>query len=154
MKFLFLIAATYLIIEYLNYLRRKENKEEVDKNSFEKVVDKATDSIEKIVEETKEILSTPAKKSVVDIQSLDPVLPSPINAGSLAGEPKANDAVCEADAAIACQSKISFKPEASDNQQIIEPTVEEVQRFIDDSEVLLEQDGTDKKSSEAEEDIY
>ena len=31
MKFLFLIAAIYLIIEYLNYLRRKENKEEVDK---------------------------------------------------------------------------------------------------------------------------
>ena len=69
MKFLFLIAAVYLTIEYLNYLRRKENKEESEKNNLEKAIDKA-------VEETKEALSTPAKKSVIDVQSLDTVLPS------------------------------------------------------------------------------
>ncbi len=145
MKFLFLIAATYLIIEYLNYLRRKENKEEVDKNSFEKVVDKATESIEKVVEETKETLSTPAKKSVVDIQPLDPISPSSINPGSLEGQQQVKGGVYEVGTAIADQSDISFKPLGTDNQQVIEPTVQEVQRFIDDSEVLVDPEITDNK---------
>ena len=72
MKF-FLIAAIYLTIEYLSYSKRKEDKEEADKNGFEKIVDKATKSIMKVFDETKEDLSTPTKKSVFDIQSLDTV---------------------------------------------------------------------------------
>tara|TARA_B100000029_G_C17058288_1_gene772172 strand:+ start:127 stop:411 length:285 start_codon:yes stop_codon:yes gene_type:complete len=74
MSFLFLIAATYLMIEYLSYLKRQNNKEDGDKNGLEKLVDKATKSFKKVVDETKENLSTPAKKSVIDIQSLDAIL--------------------------------------------------------------------------------
>ncbi len=61
MKILFVIAAAYLMIEYLGYLKLKENKEEEDKNGLEKVVDKVTKSIQKVVDETKETFRTPAK---------------------------------------------------------------------------------------------
>ena len=76
MEILFVIAIAYLTIEYLAYLKLKENKEEEDKNGLEKVVDKATKSIQKVVDETKETFRTPAKKSVIDIQSLNTVLKS------------------------------------------------------------------------------
>ena len=138
MKLLFLIATTYLIIEYLSYLKRKEIKEEQAQNGLEKVVDKATQSIKQVVDEAKENLGTPAKKSVVDIQSLDTVLPSSKKVELVEDEPRVEDLGFGLDPAIAFQSKISCELQEHDSEELVEPTIQEVQSFIDDSEVLVE----------------
>ncbi len=128
MKLLFLIAATYLIIEYLNYLKRKESKEEGEKTIIEKAVDKATETIDKVVEETKEALSTPAKKSVFDVQSLDTGLPSAPVEETVVEEP-----VCE----------IPSEP-------VRESTIEEIQQSIDDSVVASKEELKAEESPVAE----
>ena len=74
MKFIFLFAFVYLLIEFLN----RKAKDSANKNKLNEILDKATDTMDKAVENTKEALSTPAKKSVVNVQSLDTVLPSPL----------------------------------------------------------------------------
>ena len=70
MKLIFLIAFGYLLIEFLN----RKPKEAADTTGLKKAVNKAADTLHEVVEETKEALSTPAKKSVVNVQSLDTVL--------------------------------------------------------------------------------
>ncbi|WP_320668160.1 hypothetical protein [Prochlorococcus sp. MIT 1307] len=62
MKLLFLIAAVYLLFEYLNYLNRKEGRAENNKSKSDETVDKA-------LKEAEESLSSPAKQSLVDVYS-------------------------------------------------------------------------------------
>ena len=71
MKLIFLIAIVYLLIEFLN----RKPKSTQEKNKLEKAIDKAANTFNKSVKETQEILSTPAGKSIVDVQTLDTVLP-------------------------------------------------------------------------------
>ena len=70
MKLIFLIAVVYLLIEFLN--RKPKNTQE--KNKFDKAIDKVANTFVKSVKETREVLSTPAKKSIVDVQTLDTIL--------------------------------------------------------------------------------
>ena len=126
MTFLFLIAATYLIVEYLNYSKSKLDKEEAAKNSFEKLVDKATKLIEQAIQEIKESFRTPAKKSVVDIQSLETIFTSTMKVDSLKDALKVEEIGSEVDPVIALESKISFDSEESDNDQIPAPIFPEV----------------------------
>jgi len=116
MKLIFLVAFVYLLIEFFN----RKDQDATNKNDFEKAFDKAANTIDEVVEETKDALRTPAKKSVIDVQSLDTVLPStPVE------ETVEREIISE----IPSKSK----------ELIPESTIEEVQRFIDDSVITVKE---------------